>query len=402
VKLLLLDRYLARRMARPFTAVVAIVMMLLSLENTTRLLGQLENVERPLMVLAKFMSYLLPEYLAISLIFALFIGVALSLRGLALSGEFDIFASVGLSPARMLRIPLIIAVLCAALLLVTRGYLEPWGERKLDAFGSAVRAGELGMAIKAGEFYSPSMHVTFHAEGIDNTHRRFTGVMVRSDKYTAFARTAQTVNGGHNGLLIILQDGQIVTDEESHKPSIVYFKELRLLVSTDGQILAKMPSHRDSSRQFIDQIMSRAMQDGHSEVSLAARSALAARLAAALALPLLPFLAIGLCIPPKRQSGALGIGLGVILLVAFIQGIHAFEDSATATGALTIALIWTGLALVSFWAWRGHILHGPGHVEGLLHRIYQPALERLAKLLAAGTNTPAQMRVSHSGGVISP
>lgn len=370
-------------MVRPFGSVVAIVIILLSLENTTRLLGQLENVEQPLAVLAQFMGFLLPEYLAIALIFALFIGISLSLRGLALSGEFDIFAAVGLSPARMLRIPLVIATLCALLLLLTRGYLEPWGERRLEEFGAAVRAGELGMAIKAGEFYSPSPHITFHADKIDAKARRFTDVLVRTDTFILFARGAEAVNGGRDGLLLVLNQGQLVIDHGSSKPEIVDFEEIRLPVKNFEDISDNPLSRRKSNRISIDQLFWAAVQIASSEDREAARSALAARFAAAFALPLLPFLAIGLSIPPKRQTGAIGIGLGILAVVTFVQAVHALEDSVSPTAPAIIGLIWLALATISFWSWHWHTRHGPGYIEGMLSRWFQPVFERLATLLSA-------------------
>jgi lipopolysaccharide export LptBFGC system permease protein LptF len=44
----ILDRYLGARILRPFGASIAIVIMLLSLENSARLIGQLNEVEQPL------------------------------------------------------------------------------------------------------------------------------------------------------------------------------------------------------------------------------------------------------------------------------------------------------------------------------------------------------------------
>lgn len=382
MKPLLLDRYLARQMARPFGVVIIIVIMLLSLENTTRLLGQLENVEQPVAVLAKFMAFLLPEYLAIALIFALFIAVSMSLRKLALSGEFDIFAAVGLSPARMLRTPMIAAGLCACLLLLTRGYLEPWGERRLEEFGAAVRAGELGMAIKADEFYTPSNTVTFYADRIDAKRRRFNGVMVRINDNTMFAQSARIVNGGRNGLLLILQNGQLVTADTSRKPGVVDFAELRLPAPNDQGLVSPKQTRRRNNRQSLNVLLSKAAHNVDSVDRQAARSGLAARFAAAFALPLLPLLATGLCIPPKRQAGALGIGLGLLVVVGFVQGIDAFEDSTSATAPLMIGFIWTGLALFSGWSWRVYAKNGPGYLEGRLSRWFQPILDRLAILLA--------------------
>lgn len=379
---MLLDRYLVKRMIRPFLSVIAIVVMLLSLENSSRLMTQLENVERPFAVLMRFMGFLLPEYLGIALVFALFIGISMSLRGLALSGEFDIFAAVGLAPFRMLRTPLAIAGLCAIAFLLTRGFLEPWGERRLDAFGSAVRAGDLGMAINAGEFYSLAGQITFHADRIGADHRSFQGVLVRANDYAVYARSARAINGGRDGLLVILQDGQLVREKSGQLPSVVRFTEFRLPLPNNRPMQANGTTLRDSNRIYFDQLWRTATKGAGQYERYSARSAIAARLGVALALPLLPFLAIGLSIPPKRQTGAFGIGFGILALVIFIKAVHGLEPSASPNAVWQIALLWCGLASVSFWSWRMHVDRGPGYLEGRFTHVLRPAFDRLAAFLS--------------------
>ena len=101
-----IDLYIARRLARPFLAVSAVIVLLLTLENSRRLMALLGNVEQPVAVLIKLMLYLVPEYLGLGLLIAVFVSVAVVFRDFALQGELDIFASIGLSPRRLLRAPL--------------------------------------------------------------------------------------------------------------------------------------------------------------------------------------------------------------------------------------------------------------------------------------------------------
>src|SRR3546814_7198567 len=94
-----------------FLGTAAVIVLLLSLENSRRLMGQIEHVERPLSVLLELLAYLVPEYLAMGLLIALFLAVALAFRSMALKGELDILMSVGLSPWRLLRVPLLLGLL---------------------------------------------------------------------------------------------------------------------------------------------------------------------------------------------------------------------------------------------------------------------------------------------------
>jgi lipopolysaccharide export LptBFGC system permease protein LptF len=212
-------------------------------------------------------------------------------------------------------------------------------------------------------------------------------VMVRFNDSIMFARRARVVNGGRNGLLLILQDGQIVSGESNQKPGMVRFSELRLPAPNDQGVVPPTQARRENNRQSLNILFATALQSANSQDRLAARSGLAARFAAAFAMPLLPFLAIGLGIPPKRQSGALGIGLGLITVVAFVQGIHAFEDSALPSAPLSIALIWAGLASISYWSWRCHTELGPGYIEERLNHIVQPILDRVAGAMSMATKS---------------
>src|SRR3546814_14687755 len=54
--------YIAGSLALPFLGTAAVIVLLLSLENSRRLMGQIEHVERPLSVLLELLAYLVPEY----------------------------------------------------------------------------------------------------------------------------------------------------------------------------------------------------------------------------------------------------------------------------------------------------------------------------------------------------
>lgn len=48
-----IDLYIARRLARPFVGVSILIVLLLSLENSRRLMTLLGNVEQPVAVLSR-------------------------------------------------------------------------------------------------------------------------------------------------------------------------------------------------------------------------------------------------------------------------------------------------------------------------------------------------------------
>src|SRR3546814_7095890 len=175
-----------RVLCRSVLGTVAVIVLLRSLENSRRLMGQIEHVERPLSVLLELLAYLVPEYLAMGLLIALFLAVALAFRSMALKGELDILMSVGLSPWRLLRVPLLLGLLVAFCHAGLRGYIQPVGEQRLDALGSAIAVGNLGMTVTAGEFLHPDPATVLRVEESDapsSDERRVGNEWVRTCKY---------------------------------------------------------------------------------------------------------------------------------------------------------------------------------------------------------------------------
>lgn len=381
---MLLDRYLAFRIIRPFGAVLVIMVMLLSLENAARLMADLGQVQDPASVLVRSMAYLLPEYLGVALIFALFIGIAMGFRALALTGEYEVFAAIGASPMRIMRVPLLIAAMSAALILLTRGYLEPWGERQLDRFGRAIQSGELGITINAGEFYTPSPAVTFYAEQLDRKHTAFANVMMRSGEDIIFANSGRAVNGGSRGISLVLQNGQILRQLADESYETIKFKTVELPLTGRSGISAPMSPRDQNARRFLDELLALGLHANAGAVRLAARAGVAVRFSFALMVMILPFLAVALAIPAKRQSGMIGIGVGVLLIIGFIQTANAIEESAARYAPFELVALLSAMALASSAAWYAHTVLGPGIIEHQLQMMLTPLRRPLFALFWSG------------------
>ena len=95
---------------------------------------------------------------------------------------------------------------------------------------------------------------------------------------------------------------------------------------------------------------------------LAARANLHFRLVEVAMMLMLPLLAIALAIPPKRSSSALGIFVGIVMVVTYHK-INQYAESAGAQGRLQpeLALWLPFLLLVALIGWMYHVVaHRPG------------------------------------------
>lgn len=368
-----IDLYIARRLARPFLAVSAVIVLLLTLENSRRLMALLGNVEQPVAVLIKLMLYLVPEYLGLGLLIAVFVSVAVVFRDFALQGELDIFASIGLSPRRLLRAPLMFGLAVALLHVGLRAYIEPAGEQRLDALGTSIALGNLGLSIAPGEFLRPRPGTMFHVDAVDRSTGIFRGLLVQSRSLTAAAREGRVINGGHEGVLLRLFDGHVVVTSPSGRLEVTSFQAMAMPI----ELMAAKPVHM-TPRHRNDRLMSgdlwRAASHAPTEPErAAARAAFGSRFVTAAFIALVPLFGFALGVPPKRSTSALGLGLGIMLIVGFVQTIVAIEDGANALAPLFQVAILFGFACVALAMLRAQIRRGPGAIEAMLVSASQPA-----------------------------
>ena len=394
------DRYIARRLARPFLAVSAVIVLLLTLENSRRLMSLLGNVEQPVAVLVKLMLYLVPEYLGIGLLIAVFVSVAVVFRGFALQGELDIFASIGLSPARLLRVPLLFGLAVALLHAGLRAYVEPVGERRLDALGTSIAAGNLGLSIAPGEFLRPRPGTMFHVDAVDRATGVFRGLFVQSRRLTVAAREGRVINGGHQGVLLRLFDGHVVAARPGGRFEIWSFQAMAMPMQLIAAKPVRTTARHRNDRLVLGDLLRAASQAQATPGRDAARAALGSRFATAAFIALIPLFGFALGVPPKRSTSALGLGLGILLIVGFVRAIVAVEDDAHATAPLFQLAILLGFAGLAAAMLHVQSRRGPGAIEAMLVAASRPALHlsRWIRLDRVMMRLPADQRPMASAG----
>jgi lipopolysaccharide export system permease protein len=99
---------------------------------------------------------------------------------------------------------------------------------------------------------------------------------------------------------------------------------------------------------------------------------------------MLPLLAIALAVPPKRSSSALGIFIGILIIVAYHK-VNQYAEQAGAQGRVEpLIALWVPLILLSaLIIWMYHVLaHRPGGQPiGALERAASKTARTLRRLL---------------------
>ena len=317
------DRYLARLIFVPLLACLTIAAMLLLLDKMLKLFDFVMNEGGPVSVVWKMLGNLIPEYLSLGIPIGVMLGILLAFRGLALSSELDALRAAGISYNRMLRVPLLFALVFAIVNFAIVGFLEPYSRYAYEGLQFELRSGALGASIKVGEFAKLAKTTTLRVEESRNKGRDLRGLFVRTEGKNGQSVAVTAERGTFlstddpDVILLRLQNGTMVhTASNFVVPRVLTFKQQDLPVNLPsiGNFRARgdenaeltLPELARAGRASVERIMH--------DRSVAA---LHRRIVLVVVMFVLPFLAVALAVPPKRSTSAIGVFLSVILLVVY-------------------------------------------------------------------------------------
>jgi lipopolysaccharide export system permease protein len=329
LRLLVLDRYILRQVLGTMFGVLAIVMSLMMLEHLPRLLEITRLSGHPGYIAVHTLAGLLPEYGGIGLLVGLFLGIALTIRKLALHGELDVIEASGIAPFRWMRFPLTLAAVVSILAMANQGWLVPAGEAELAKIGQRMEDGEFGHRLQAGQFIDLGSGSILHFQQVDAVSGELIGLFLRAEGNTFTAGRGRFWRLPSGTTAIELRHGQVIQDRSAR---VLDFSRFQYRVGdADGA-----PDNQPEDGLLKQASIGSLWANG----TTSSRSAVYGRcLWAALAL-LMPLLALILGKPPRRQSGAVGILVGMTSLVLGLKMItplidgHSSEPELLATGIL--------------------------------------------------------------------
>jgi lipopolysaccharide export system permease protein len=375
----LTDRYVARLIAVPLLATLAIAAMLLVLDKMLRLFDFVASEGGPVSVVWKMLANMIPEYMSLGIPIGLTLGILLAFRKLAVSSELDIFRAVGLSYGRLLRVPYLYAIALALLNLGIVGFLQPYTRYAYEGLRYELRSGALGASIKVGEFTKLGRRMTLRIEESRNGGRDLSGIFVMAEakEGKTLAVTAERgrfmATDDPNTIIFRLSNGVLVHNAPGFKtPRVLSFVGHDLPID-----LPQMENFRSRGGKDRELTMPELAIIAHKDATSAKvraeyRAEFHFRLVEVATMFLLPLLAVALAVPPKRSASALGVFLSIVLLVTQ----HKINEYAAAIAALgrvdPIIALWVPfLAFAALVWWMYHTLaHKPGGQPiGALERI---------------------------------
>ena len=391
-RLTLIDRYLTKQIAIPLIGTLLLAAMLLVLDKMLRLFDFVVTAGGPVSVVWRMLANLLPEYFSLGIPIGLMLGILLAFRKLALSSELDALRGIGIGFGRLLRVPYAYAVGLMLLNLFIVGWLQPWTHYGYERLRFDLRSGALGASMKVGEFNQLGKRMTLRIDRSEDRGTQLHGIFVQVDDRsgTSVAATAQSgrflSTDDPDVILFRLEKGRLIQDS----PKFAAPRTLSFALYDLPKTLPRVDSFRSRGHEALEALtLPELFRDGYlrdvpQEQRLGAQANFHFRVAEVLMMLMLPLLAVALAVPPKRSSSALGIFIGIVIVVAYHK-VNQYAEQAASQGRMEpILALWIPLiALAALIYWMYHVLaHRPGGQPiGAIEWAFTRAARSVRKLL---------------------
>jgi lipopolysaccharide export system permease protein len=378
--MLTIDLYILRQLFRPLAVALVVALLVLLIERLLNLLNLILGSDGPFRIVFQIMTYLAPQYLGLALPVSLMLGIMIGFNQMSRSGELDAMQSAGISLMRQTRVAVLAAVLVMVPVAVAVAYLKPIGRYAYQAVVYSITNAAFGALLRPGVFTEFGGN-TYLVQDVDTETGRFSTVFVyqqndRGESTTITARDGNLISGGKQGPPLLRLFNGVRLSEKATAPSedsasqqrsvgALRFQELRTAIPQE-----KDPMFRQRGVDEREYTLHELWRDRNTPPPGVSRNDMLAefneRVVRILSVPFLPFLAVILAIGRRRKERMYGIGIGLIILLAYNQILN-FGKNLVETGAVPAVIgLWLPLAVFSlgacllFWAAAARVPSGSG------------------------------------------
>lgn len=363
----LLDRYLAKEILLPFGAALLFLVQILLVTQILARADILFGAGVSAVDLFGVVLALLPHFLGYVLPVSFLLGAILGVGRLADDREIMAIGAAGLSPVRLVRVPLLIGLVLAAFGVWLSLEVEPAGLREAQFRFNELIKKNVTANVRAGTFFDEIPQVTVYTEEVGPGG--WTNVLIsdRTDPEApllALARRGrlEPVGAGEE-MQLVLETGELHREEvQAEEYVVARFRRASLSLGLGTAITDKNVLSGSTKAMTSQELLERAQPaPGRPEASrLAAEVALHRRLASPLAV--LGFALMAVPIAAMRRGGrAAGISAavgGVLAHYLLLRGGEVLAERgvlppAVALQLSTVVLVLVGLGLCWVLARRG-------------------------------------------------
>jgi lipopolysaccharide export system permease protein len=361
-------RYLAREILLPFAAGLVFLTQILVATNILSQAGVLFGSGVSLLDVAHVALDLVPHFLGYVLPVSFLMGAVVGTGRLADDREIIALGAAGMSPVRLVRVPLLLGAGVSALALLTALWLEPRALHDARTRVNDLIRRNVSSDVKGGVFYDELPQVTLYAEQVAGG--RWTHVLIsdRTDPEAPLLALAQDgwlePAGEGTDLRLVLEKGELHREElRTEEYVAATYRRAAITLGVAGTLNAQNRIGSSLFELTPAQIRRRALdaaQAGDRDGMLHWRTFLHRRMAAPLSILAFSLLAVPLA-ATRRGGRAFGYAATLLPVVAY-YALMRFGEGMSQKGQVppwlgphlgNLAFAALGLVLVALLARRG-------------------------------------------------
>jgi len=212
-----LDRYLAKEILLPFAAALLFLVQVLLATQILARADLLFGAGASAADVGAVVLALLPHFLGYVMPVSFLLGAILGVGRLAEDREIMAIGAAGLSPVRLVRVPLAIGLVLASLGVWLSVFVEPAGLREAQLRFNEIIKKNVSAKVQAGTFFEEIPQYTVYAEQVGQEGWRNVLISDRSDPgapMLALARRGRLVPvGAGEEMKLVLEGGQLHREE---------------------------------------------------------------------------------------------------------------------------------------------------------------------------------------------
>ncbi len=349
IRLRILDRYALRLTLWPMVGAIVVTLVALLLERVLRLLDALSQSDGRFGFVLELTANLVPHYLGLTLPAAFFVALFIVVSRLNDGSEIDAMLASGHSLTRIVApfVGLGVALMIVSIILF--GFVQPYSRYAYrSVLHSAQSAGWSG-SVPERAVITTDDGLLITADTTDASGRSLEGVFIRqlnpngTELITTADRADVNIDPESGTATVTLRQGQQIRIGRDGRPNVFVFSGFFADIPLTGATKLLRDRGGDARELTLVELLT----GGGRAIPLQERMAeFYGRVARALALPLLPLLALPLGLAAKRGGRAPGVILAGLILIAFQNLLQLGQGLAT--NGRADALVAVGLPFAIF------------------------------------------------------
>lgn len=354
-----INQYLFKRSAISIGGLIIFACAVLLLERLLRIFQIVANSTNPAGDAGSMVINLLPHYLGMAVPMALLLGVIITIDRFSRSSELTAAMGAGVSLFHMTKPFILMAIFLAGITLVIEGHMQPVGRYNYREVVHIVKQQSFTAALREGTFTKVGNR-TFFA-GTEQEGSAIGPIFIYENIVGNDGEQIGT-------RLTTANEGQLIVRDETQEPVLQLAEGQSYQIETNRQLSGDLSFKSSAVAGTPDVNTFRARGDDEREMTSLElfqnrngnlfdsidkntnNAALHLRIARALMLLILPFIAVPFGLNYGRNPSSAGIFIGVVLLVSLQKALE-FAQSLGASGAIPPwAGIWGIIGVLALFA----------------------------------------------------